>query len=231
MDGRMAALREIGRGGHPFKIEIQPLSATHSLPLPAETAQLNPFDYGTLLPDGTADVPTQRGDSVEITGLEATRAPVRAAALGAAATDSRGASLPEGGLTALADDVIIRLTDTEKITKEVREFAAKAAPPVDGTGRPISDFDRATQLCQAVGRQCKYNLRAPAVGGSGTDPINEFLFTTQEGYCDLFASAMVAGARTLNLPARYVVGYLPEAQNTDSQGNTVIREADYHAWC
>ena len=40
---------------------------------------------------------------------------------------------------------------------------------------------------------------------------------------------MTVGARSVGLPARYVIGYLPE--KGDGQGNFVLREADYHAWC
>jgi hypothetical protein len=41
---------------------------------------------------------------------------------------------------------------------------------------------------------------------------------------------MVLCARAEDIPARYVVGYLPDANNRDARGETAITDRDYHAW-
>lgn len=105
----------------------------------------------------------------------------------------------------------------------VRQFAQEA---VIGAK---TDYEKARAIKAAIERQCKYNLKAPAIP-SGENAVEAFLFKNREGYCDLFATAMTVCARVVGLPARYVQGYLPFAGDME-QGAYVVRDADYHAWC
>ncbi len=50
----------------------------------------------------------------------------------------------------------------------------------------------------------------------------------KKGYCEYFASAMVMLLRELNIPARYVVGYLPGQQQSD--GTWRVERSASHAW-
>lgn len=74
-----------------------------------------------------------------------------------------------------------------------------------------------------------YSLdRAP---GSGTDALVSFLSDGpggRTGYCEQFAAAMAAMARTLDIPARVAVGFL----NPTSEGNRTWTYSahDMHAW-
>ncbi len=52
--------------------------------------------------------------------------------------------------------------------------------------------------------------------------------TIKKGYCEYFASAMVMLLRELNVPARYVVGYLPGQQQSD--GSWRVERSASHAW-
>jgi len=92
-----------------------------------------------------------------------------------------------------------------------------------------TDRERADRIRDAIAARVRYNLRAAATP-PGVDPVYHFLFVSQEGYCDLYASAMVHMARAVGIPARYVQGFLADAENTDRAGRTVILERDYHAW-
>src|SRR5690606_3833939 len=94
-----------------------------------------------------------------------------------------------------------------------------------------NDYDAALRLERAIGEQALYNTDAPAVP-SGENAVDWFLFESKEGYCDLYASAMVVGARSLGLPARYVTGFLAgqEKDSRDENGWLVVRESDAHAW-
>jgi len=94
----------------------------------------------------------------------------------------------------------------------------------------ISDpYDKALAIKHEIGRRCTYDLEAPATP-SGSDPIEYFLMNSHLGYCDLFASSMVMMARSVGIPARYVIGYYPFQDEKDQEGRYVIRQSDAHAW-
>ncbi len=114
-------------------------------------------------------------------------------------------------------------TSLDNVPQTVIDFARKAA---EG-GK--DDYDRAKRVEAAIGLQVKYNTEARATP-TGRDPVEYFLFTQKEGYCEVFASSMVVTARSIGIPARYVMGYLPEGNLFDTQGHGVLRDADYHAW-
>ncbi len=57
---------------------------------------------------------------------------------------------------------------------------------------------------------------------------SQFVFEMDRGYCEYFATAMVAMLRTQNVPARYVVGYAPGRSAGD--GRYEVRSVDAHAW-
>ena len=54
-----------------------------------------------------------------------------------------------------------------------------------------------------------------------------FLFEVMEGYCTYFATAMTVLARSNNLPARYVEGFLADPQG---QGSITLNGTNAHAW-
>lgn len=91
---------------------------------------------------------------------------------------------------------------------------------------PSSPYAKA-QAIEKFLRQYPYSLdidRPPA----GVDVVDYFLFESQTGYCDYYASAMVILARVLGLPARLAGGYL--AQPPDSNGVETIYQINAHSW-
>lgn len=60
------------------------------------------------------------------------------------------------------------------------------------------------------------------------DVATEFVFEMDAGYCEYFATSMVAMLRTQDVPARYVTGYGPGEAVGD--GEYVVRGQDAHAW-
>ncbi len=108
------------------------------------------------------------------------------------------------------------------ITQAVQDFAKSAAQP----GK--SDYEKARLIQHAIESAAKYNLHAAATPND-RDPVAYFLFEQKEGYCDLFASSMVLGARSIGIPARYMTGFLPELPNSIG-GKQLVLESDYHAW-
>jgi len=87
-------------------------------------------------------------------------------------------------------------------------------------------YDQAIALEQFL-RQYSYSLTV-SPPPANTDLVDYFLFDLQRGYCDYYASAMVVMARSLDIPARLVVGYT--AQPPNARGEQRIVLADAHSW-
>jgi transglutaminase-like putative cysteine protease/multidrug transporter EmrE-like cation transporter len=81
----------------------------------------------------------------------------------------------------------------------------------------------------------EYSLEAPVedgFDGSGVEAVAKFL-EQREGYCVHFASAFALMARTLNMPSRVVVGYLPgvaTGEVVESQPVYSVSSRQLHAW-
>lgn len=71
-----------------------------------------------------------------------------------------------------------------------------------------------------------YTLSPPPLGLNTAD---EFLFETQRGFCEHFASAYVILMRAAGIPARVVTGYQGGEINPVDQ-TLVVRQSDAHAW-
>lgn len=63
---------------------------------------------------------------------------------------------------------------------------------------------------------------------TGNDAIQKFLNENKRGHCALFATSMTLLLRRLNIPARYVTGFV--APPTGSTA-TILRSKNLHAWC
>jgi Transglutaminase-like superfamily len=81
----------------------------------------------------------------------------------------------------------------------------------------------------------RYSLDAPVEAGfdgAGMDAVARFL-QERTGYCVHFASAFAVMARTLDMPSRIVVGYLPGTRaGSVEQGQTefTVTSRQLHAW-
>ncbi len=63
----------------------------------------------------------------------------------------------------------------------------------------------------------------------GTDPVAYFLFQQKSGFCLYYASAMAVMLRSVGVPARLAVGYLP-GDPGKQPGQYLLRDNAYHAW-
>jgi transglutaminase-like putative cysteine protease len=61
------------------------------------------------------------------------------------------------------------------------------------------------------------------------DPVEWFLFDTQAGHCEYYATALVVLLRELHVPARIVNGYYGAHRN-EIGGFYAVRQADAHSW-
>lgn len=72
----------------------------------------------------------------------------------------------------------------------------------------------------------RYTLRPPPLG---EQQVDDFLFSSQAGFCVHYASSYLFVARALKIPARMVAGYQGGEWDTSNQFLTV-RQYDAHAW-
>jgi hypothetical protein len=103
-------------------------------------------------------------------------------------------------------------------------------------GKAKTDFDKAVALQNWFrGGTFTYSTKAPAkegYDGSGLDIIAPFL-KAKSGYCVHFATAMAIMARTLGIPSRVAVGFLPGKLTHPGDGSIGVYEvssSDMHAW-
>lgn len=71
-----------------------------------------------------------------------------------------------------------------------------------------------------------YTLEPPALG---SNPVDRFLFDTQRGFCEHYASAFAVMMRAAGIPSRIVLGY--QGGELNPLGSyLIVRQADAHAW-
>jgi transglutaminase-like putative cysteine protease len=89
-------------------------------------------------------------------------------------------------------------------------------------------YDQAAALELWLRVNIKYNdqIKAPAPGQDGVDYV---LFERQEGYCDYYASAFAAMARSLGIPARVVTGFA-QGQFDSQRDLYEVRQFNAHTW-
>lgn len=143
----------------------------------------------------------------------------------------------------------LRYTVLHQLVEPDPEVLAAAGPPPtdvverwtalpDGTPASITTtaqqvagegtaLDRAARL-QAwfrTGGGFRYSLEAPPENGSSA--VADFL-QRRSGYCVQFASAMTLMARSIGIPARVAVGWLPGERV--GEGRYEVSQQDAHAW-
>lgn len=189
-----------------INFELEPLTGKlNYLPIPGEVMSISPADGVQVRQDATLSL--NRPGSLEV---------------------YKGTSIvPDRAVTpkdawADAPDIGVML-DTTNIPRSVFDLAMQASKDAK------TDYERAVLIKNEIARRVKYNLRAP-VTPDNRDPVEYFLFESHEGYCDLFASSMVLMARSVGIPARYVVGYYPIKGERDSSGRYILHESERHAW-
>ncbi|MEF8881289.1 MAG: transglutaminase domain-containing protein [Halapricum sp.] len=96
----------------------------------------------------------------------------------------------------------------------------------DLTADADSPYETATAIEGWLETNKSYSLN---VSGPGGDSVaSDFVFEMDEGYCEYFATSMVAMLRTQDVPARYVVGY-STGQRT-GENTYAVRGMNAHAW-
>jgi transglutaminase-like putative cysteine protease len=98
---------------------------------------------------------------------------------------------------------------------------------VDVTRSAPSAYQKALYLQRYLrSSQFAYDLDVESLA-SGRDQLTRFLFSVRRGYCEQFAIAMAAMARSIGLPARVAIGFTP-GRNIGDAFEVTTRDA--HAW-
>lgn len=128
------------------------------------------------------------------------------------------------------DQRALDLPDNDPAVAAIREQALAV------TSATSSDYDALVALQRWFrGLEFEYSLSAPVrsgFDGTGLEAVQEFL-EVKSGYCVHFASAFAIMARTLDMPARIVVGYLPGSATNESIDDQTVHEvysSQLHAW-
>lgn len=134
-----------------------------------------------------------------------------------AATPPAAASVPEGDRAAV--DAAYEIADTPGAA----DLAAMAGEIV---GEAATDYDRAVALQDFLRSDPRFSYTLEVPSQTSQDAVLDFL-ADGRGYCVQFATAMVSLARSLGMPARLAVGYLP---GRSERNRYVVRGRDAHAW-
>ena len=92
----------------------------------------------------------------------------------------------------------------------------------------VSQYDKAKAIETYLKENLTYNLRIRPPPYN-VDGVEHFLFSTQEGYSEYFASAMTVMLRSEGIPARFVTGY-SVGDKIPEEDIYLVRDKHSHAW-
>lgn len=83
-----------------------------------------------------------------------------------------------------------------------------------------------TRVLRYYNRDFIYTLKPPLLG---RHTVDEFLWGTKRGFCELYASSFVVFMRAAGIPARIVVGY-QGGERHPNEDYMLVHQYDAHAW-
>ncbi|MYK73716.1 MAG: transglutaminase domain-containing protein [Acidimicrobiaceae bacterium] len=162
----------------------------------------------------------------------------RSAALGG---PSRFTYSVESVVPAVGDPDRLRSVDTSaldadflavntQLPDDARQVVLTEAQRVTAGSR--SDYHRALLLQDYFRLDGGFRYDLQVHSDQGTDSLEEFLFDVRAGYCQQFATAYAAMARSVGLPTRVAVGFTWGEWDAarGEQGAYVVRGKHAHAW-
>jgi transglutaminase-like putative cysteine protease len=89
-------------------------------------------------------------------------------------------------------------------------------------------YDKVQSLIAWIGKHTRYSTDIPPLA-PGQDTVNEFLFGNHTGFCEQISTSLAVMLRSVGIPAREAVGYVPGPYNpiTDLYD---VEAKDAHAW-
>ncbi|MBT2440427.1 transglutaminase domain-containing protein [Streptomyces sp. ISL-36] len=119
-----------------------------------------------------------------------------------------------------------------KVFAEYTRVPDSLPPDVRSTALAVTrgarnDYERAVRLQDWFARDGGFRYDVEVESGTGVQAISRFL-QQKEGFCVHFSFSMAAMARSLGIPARVAVGFMPGTPQSDGTMSVGIRDA--HAW-
>ncbi|MER5308102.1 DUF3488 and transglutaminase-like domain-containing protein [Streptomyces sp. NPDC002773] len=120
----------------------------------------------------------------------------------------------------------------EKLLAEYTKVPTSLPADVKATALRVTrgagnDYEQAVKLQDWFARDGGFRYDVEVESGTGVQAISRFL-KDKEGFCVHFSFSMAAMARSLGIPARVAVGFMPGTTQTDGSVSVGIRDA--HAW-
>jgi transglutaminase-like putative cysteine protease len=96
------------------------------------------------------------------------------------------------------------------------------------TAGDTSTYDKVQSLIHWIGSHTRYSEDIPPLP-AGADTVDEFLFGNRVGFCEQISTSLAVMLRSLDIPVREAVGYVPGGFNpiTDLYQ---VHASDAHAW-
>jgi hypothetical protein len=116
----------------------------------------------------------------------------------------------------------------QRYTQLPRSYPRVQALAESVTAGAATTYDRVEALIAWIGANTRYSTDIPPLS-PGRDTVDEFLFGNRTGFCEQISTSLAVMLRSLGIPARETVGYVPGPYNpvTDLYE---IRAKDAHAW-
>lgn len=119
------------------------------------------------------------------------------------------------------------------ITESYLQVPSDASPKVRELAQRITtglnnSYDKADAITRYLRRTITYSTTVQPAP-PGMDPLEWFLFNTQQGYCNYYASAEVIMLRMVGVPARLAVGFA-QGEKAENSNVYTVRYKDSHAW-
>lgn len=128
--------------------------------------------------------------------------------------------LLEEGMPKTVEPLYLQLPD--ELPSRVAELAERIV------GNTEQKYEQALKVQQYLRENYKYDLTQVQIPDNGRDFVDDFLFEQKVGYCDHFSTAMAVLLRTLDIPTRWVKGFVPG--QTGEGGMQTVRNLHAHSW-
>ena len=126
-------------------------------------------------------------------------------------------------------------TEAGLTPQEVKQYTQlpDAYPRVKALAQAITagdtdTYDKVESLISWIGANTRYSTDIPPLP-KGADTVDEFLFGDRVGFCEQISTSLAVMLRTLGIPVRESVGYVPGPYNPVTDLYQVEAD-DAHAW-
>jgi hypothetical protein len=96
------------------------------------------------------------------------------------------------------------------------------------TANAPTNYDKVRALEAWMSTHTRYSLDVPHLP-PGADTVDQFLFVDRVGFCEQIGTSLVVMLRSLGIPARLAVGFVPGERNPFT-GLFEVRASDAHSW-